>query len=329
MSSLPTFDDILRASETLAGFAVRTPLIESPVLNERTGARVLLKFEGLQRTGSFKFRGAYNRVSRVNKEAFPGGVVACSSGNHAQGVAAAARLFGHQAAIVMPADAPRIKRERTEALGAKVVPFDRMTENREEIVEHLAGERHADVIPPYDDPFIIAGQGTGGLELAEQAEAVGAEIDIVLVPVGGGGLSAGVGLAISKLRPDAKIYGVEPAGFDDYGRSLTSGERQRNASAGGSICDALLAPEPGEMTFAINRNQLKGALAVDDDAVRRAIAYAFTELKLVVEPGGVVGLAALLENMFPARGKTIAIVLSGANVDPDLHAEILTSVAGR
>ena len=329
MSSLPIFDDILRASETLAGLAVRTPLIESPVLNERTGARVLLKFEGLQRTGSFKFRGAYNRVSRVNKEAFPGGVVACSSGNHAQGVAAAAQLFGLQAAIVMPTDAPRIKRERTEALGAELVLFDRMTENREEITEHLAAERHADVVPPFDDPFIIAGQGTGGLELAEQAEAMGAEIDIVLVPVGGGGLSAGVGLAISKLCPDAEIYGVEPAGFNDYGRSLTSGERQRNPSAGGSICDALLAPEPGEMTFAINRNQLKGAFAVDDDAVRRAVAYAFTELKLVVEPGGAVGLAALLENALPVTGKTVAIVLSGANVDPDLFAEILTAVPGR
>lgn len=323
MQHLPGFDDIRSAAQTLGGLAIRTPLIESPVLNDRMDARILLKFEGLQRTGSFKFRGAYNRVSRVDKETFPGGVVACSSGNHGQGVAAAARILGLEAVIVMPADAPRIKRERTEALGAQIVSYDRLTDNREQITARLGAERRAEVIPPYDDPLIIAGQGTVGLELAEQAEAAGAEIDAVLVPIGGGGLSSGVGLAIKKLRPGAEIYGVEPAGFDDFGRSLKSGKRERNPSAGGSICDALLAPEPGELTFAVNRNQLKGALVVEDDAVRRAMAYAFRELKLVVEPGGIVGLAALLENAISVKGRTIAIVLSGANADPEFFAEVL------
>lgn len=326
MNRLPVFDDIRSAAQTLGDLAVRTPLIESPVLNDRIGGRVLLKFEGLQRTGSFKFRGAYNRVSRVRKEAYPGGVVACSSGNHGQGVAAAARLLGLKATIVMPADAPPIKRERTLALGAEVVSFDRLTENREQIAERLGRDRQADVIPPYDDPLIIAGQGTVGLEIAEQAGAIASAIDAVLVPIGGGGLIAGVGIAIKHFLPDAEIYGVEPAGFDDYGRSLKSGERQRNASTGGSICDALLAPEPGELTFAVNRKQLKGCLSVDDDALRRAMAYAFRELKLVVEPGGVVGLAALLENALPVTGRTIAVVLSGANADPVLFAEILNQV---
>ncbi len=316
---LPTFADVQAAAGRLQGVARRTPLLESEALNALTGGRVLLKPESLQRTGSFKFRGAYNTISQIAAEA----VVAYSSGNHAQGVAAAARLLGKAATIVMPADAPAIKLESTRAQGAEIRLYDRLRESREEIGAGLAERTGAALVRPYDDPRIIAGQGTAGLELAEQARELGVTPDAALIPCGGGGLIAGCGLALAGLCPGIEIFAVEPAAFDDTARSLAAGERVATPPGARSICDALLAPLPGELTFEINRKQLAGGVAVDDQDVRRAMAFAFRHLKLVVEPGGAVGLAALLANGFDARGRTVAVVLSGGNVDPEQFAEAL------
>lgn len=321
--ALPSFDDVVAAGKRIADAAVRTPLLEFPELNAVTGGRILVKPESLQRMGSFKFRGAYNAISQLDRSTSPGGVTACSSGNHAQGVAEAARLCGLAAAIVMPSDAPRLKLARTRGAGAEVVTYDRVTENREEIASRLARERGASFVPPYDHPHVIAGQGTVGLEIVEQAQKASAEIDGVLVPCGGGGLVAGVGLAVRHELPRAELFAVEPAGFDDHARSLASGRRERNDALGGSLCDALLAPTPGELTFALNRAQLAGALVVTDEEAKAAVRFAFEMLKLVVEPGGAVALAALLAGRLPAKGRTIAIVLSGGNVDPEIYAAIL------
>jgi threonine dehydratase len=302
---------------------VRTPLIEHPALNERTGARILLKAETLQRVGSFKFRGAYNAISRLDHDRFPGGVVACSSGNHAQGVAAAATLCGLKSLIVMPKDAPALKTARTRAIGADIVTYDRNTEDRDAIALSLCAERKAAFIPPFDHPDVIAGQGTVGLEIMQQAEAAGATPDAVLAPCSGGGLITGIALAVEQASPSCDVFSVEPQNFDDLARSLRSGRRERNAQFSGSICDALLAPAPGELTFEIARRTLKGGLAVSDDEVKRAMRFAFEELKLVVEPGGATALAAVLTEKLPVRGRTIACVLSGGNVDPALYGQII------
>jgi threonine dehydratase len=322
-AQLPTFSDILAARQRLAGLASRTPLIEHPALNALVGGRVLLKAENLQRVGAFKFRGAYNKVSQVDKAAFPGGVVACSSGNHAQGVAAAATLMGLKSAIVMPADAPRLKIERTRAFGAEVVPYDRVKEDRDAIARELCAARRAAYVHPFDDIDVIAGQGTAGLEMMEQAEAVGAVPDIVLVGVSGGGLISGISIAVKEKSPSTVIYSVEPAGFDDLARSLASGKHERNAAMSGSICDALLAVTPGDITFEVAKRNLAGGLSVTDEEAKTAVRYAFQELKLVVEPGGAVSLAAILTGKIPVRGKTVAAVLSGGNIDPALFAEII------
>ncbi len=319
---LPTLDDVREAAAAIAPHAVRTPLLESPFLNERVGARVLLKPEVLQRTGSFKFRGAYNCVSRIDPAVHPGGAVACSSGNHAQGVAEAARICGIPAVIVMPADAPAIKVERTRRSGAEVVLYDRRGEDRDAIAAAISAERKMAFVAPFDNFYVIAGQGTVGLELAEQAKAVGAELEAVLIPASGGGLSAGTALAVTSAMPDARIYTVEPEGFDDYARSLRSGLRESNAPDARSICDALLMSQPGELTFAMNKDRLAGGLAVSDDEVRAAVAFAFRELKLVVEPGGAAGLAALLSGHYPLSGGPVAVVLSGGNIDPPVLAEV-------
>jgi threonine dehydratase len=319
----PTIDDIADADLRIRPFAVETPFLEWAVLNERLGARVLCKAEVLQRTGTFKFRGAYNRISRIDRDEFPGGVVACSSGNHAQGVAEAARLCGVEAVIVMPSDAPRIKISRTSQSGAEVVFHDRETGDRNAIARDLCEKLNAAFVPPFDDPHIIAGQGTAGLEMTRQARAADANIDAVLVPTSGGGLAAGVALAVKDRFPAAEIYCVEPKGFDDYGRSLAAGSRKKNSRSSGSICDSLLIAEPGELTFSMNKGRLTGGVAVSDGDVRDAVAYAYRELKLVVEPGGAAGLAAILSGAFPVKGRTVAIVLSGGNVDPLLFAEII------
>ena len=320
---LPTFADVTAAAKRLHGLALRTPLLESPALNERVGGRVLLKAETLQRTGSFKFRGAYNRISQIPEAARAAGVVAFSSGNHAQGVAAAAALLGLPATIVMPADAPAMKLANTRAYGAEVIPYERDSASREALAAEIATQRGATIVSPYDDPDVMAGQGTCGLEIAKQAAAMDARLDALLVCCGGGGLTAGCALAMAERSSDTAVYTVEPEGFDDTRRSLACGERVSNDKGGQSICDALLSPTPGRLTFSINRRLAAGGLAVSDAEVAEAMAFAYRTLKLVVEPGGAVALAAVLANHLDVRGKTVAVVLSGGNVDPQAYAEIL------
>ena len=319
----PTYEDIEHAARRLAGHAVRTPVIESPRLNSIVGGRVLIKAECLQRTGSFKFRGAWNRISQLDPQSAPGGVVAYSSGNHAQGVAAAAQLRGLPALIVMPADTPRIKQENTKVFGAEVVTYDRSRESREEIAARHVKERGAVLVPPFDDPHIIAGQGTAGLELAAEAEQRGVSLDHVLVCCSGGGLTAGVALAMEKRQPGSQVHSVEPEGFDDTLRSLKSGRIERNDRASGSICDALMSPSPGELTFAINRRLLGPGLTVSDAEAAEAVRFGFEVLKLVLEPGGAVALAAVLSGRIDAHGRTVGVIASGGNCDPETFARIL------
>jgi len=315
--------DVHDAARRIERAAVRTPLLEYASLNERVGHRVLVKFEAAQHTGSFKFRGAYNRLSRISEGQKRHGVVAWSSGNHAQGVAAAARLLRIPATIVMPADAPTIKVSNTRSLGAEVVPYDRNTQSREEIATAISVESGAVLVPSFDDPYIIAGQGTAGLEILDQAADAGASIGRVLVCCGGGGLVAGIATAIKDRAPDIAIYSVEPQAFDDTARSLVSGTRETVPADARSICDALMASSPGALTFPINQALLSGGLTVTDDQVRAAMRFAFQSMKLVVEPGGAVALAAALEGLAPpAEGATV-VVISGGNVDPDAYAAIL------
>lgn len=316
---LPVLGDVEDAARRLEGHAVVTPLLESSLLNERLGCRLLVKAEMLQRTGSFKFRGAYNRVSRTGGR----GVVAYSSGNHGQGVAAAAKILGLPSLIVMPGDAPAVKIANTRAHGAEIVFYDRDSENREQIAERIADERGADLIRPYDDARIIAGQGTVGLELAAQARAAEASLDALLVPCGGGGLISGCALALAGLSPDTEVHAVEPEGFDDTARSLEAGRRLTNEAGARSFCDALMVPTPGEMTFAINARLLSNGLVVGDRDVARAMAALFACFKVVAEPGGAVALAACLSGAFDCRGKTVAVVSSGGNVDAGTFRDAL------
>lgn len=322
---LPTAADVAAAARTLAGIAVRTPLISSPVLDERLGARVFLKAETMQRMGAFKFRGAYNKLSSIPPGQRSGGVVAFSSGNHAQGVAAAAKLLNMPAVIVMPADAPRPKRERTAALGAEVVLYDREREDREAIARRIAGERNAVLVPPYDDPFIIAGQGTLGREIVEDLAAIGLKPEVVVIGASGGGLAAGTALALKDAVPTTDIFTAEPEGFDDTARSFRSGKREANPRLSGTICDALMSNTPGELTFAINAKLIGKGVSASDEEVGRAVAFAFRELKLVVEPGGAIGLAAMLAGKVDVKGKVAVAVLSGGNVDPDLFARLIAA----
>ena len=314
-SELPTYDDVKDAAGRLHGLAIETPLLESPLFNDELGFRLLIKAEVLQRTGSFKFRGAYNRVSRLSPEERRRGVVGYSSGNHAQGVAAAAKLVGTPAVIIMPKDAPAMKIANTRAYGAEVVLYDRVNEDREAIGEKISRERGLTLVRPFDDFHIIAGQGTGGLEIARAARARGLRLDAVLVPCGGGGLSAGLALALAEESPGTEVWAVEPAGWDDWKRSFASGKIERAGGHGSPFCDALLTPSPGVMTFAINRRLVRGALDVDDAAVMKAMALAWRHFKLVVEPGGAAALAAVLTGALPVKGKTVCAVCSGGNVE--------------
>ncbi|HTO65021.1 MAG TPA: threonine/serine dehydratase [Bradyrhizobium sp.] len=324
ISSLPIGPaDIDAAADVVALFAVRTPLLSFPVLNERVGANVFLKPEMLQRTGSFKFRGAFNKLASIPEGRRAGGVVAFSSGNHAQGVAASAKLLNMQATIVMPSDAPALKRERTKSYGAEVVLYDRDRDDREAIAGEIAARSGATIVPPYDDAYVIAGQGTAGREIAEDMAARGLAPDIVVAPASGGGLIAGVATAVKARFPQTKIIVAEPDGFDDHAASLAAGHREAHHARGRTICDALMAQMPGKITFAINSRLLSGGVTATDAEVTSAVAFAYRELKLVVEPGGAVGLAALLAGHIDARGKTIAIVLSGGNVDADLFARLV------
>ena len=292
-------------------------------MNARLHGRVLLKPETLQRAGAFKFRGAYNRISRLSEDEKKRGVVAFSSGNHAQGVALAAQIVGCPALIVMPQDAPKVKVEATRAYGAEIRFFDRYTEDREAIAAQIAAQRGCVVVPSYDDVHIIAGQGTLGVELIRQAP----KLDQLLCPIGGGGLISGTSLAVKHLSRPTKIFGIEPADFDDTRRSLAAGERLSNDPSARSICDALQSPTPGVLTFPIMRRTLEGVLAVTDAEVERAMAFAFSVLKLVVEPGGAVGLAAALSGKVDLKDRTTAIILSGGNVDPGQFTSIITSQA--
>lgn len=314
--------DIERAAERLQGISVRTPILQSFELNQVSAGKVLIKPECLQVTGSFKIRGAYNRLSQLTPEQASHGVVAWSSGNHAQGVAAAGAMLKIRTTIVMPEDAPRAKLENTKRLGGEVVTYDRYTGDRELIAKTIAAERNAALVPSYDHEHIIAGQGTVGLELAEDSLAIGLPPDQVLIPCGGGGLSSGTALALKSRLPKVDVYAVEPADFDDTARSFAAGERLRVDDAARSICDALQTPMPGELTFALNQRLLSGVLTVTDAEVRSAIRFAFKHLKLVVEPGGAVALAAILSGKLDTAGKTTAVVLSGGNIDVDLFAEI-------
>ena len=319
----PSAADIEAAAKRLAGVAVRTPLINAPVLDERVGARVFLKAETLQRTGSFKFRGAYNKISSIPPERRAAGVVAYSSGNHAQGVAAAARLLGMRATIVMPSDAPRLKRERTLALGAEIVPYDRNTEDRAAIAKKIVAERGATLVPPYDDPLIIAGQGTIGREIVEDLGQLLLQPEMVVVGASGGGLAAGISLGVKLRVPSAKFYTVEPEGFDDTLRSFVSGKREANARMSGTICDALMTNTPGELTFPITLELIGAGVTASDTQVAAAVRFAFEELKLVVEPGGAIGLAALLAGKLDVKGKVVVAILSGGNIDAELFAKII------
>lgn len=320
---LPTVADVEAAARRLEGVALRTPLVTSPVLDALTGGRVFLKAETLQRTGSFKFRGAYNKISSIPTDRRGGGVVAYSSGNHAQGVAAAARLLRMPAVIVMPRDAPRAKRERTAALGAEVVLYEREREDRVAIAREIAERRAAVLVPPYDDPLIIAGQGTAGREIIDDLAALGLRPDVVLVTASGGGLTAGIALAVKARAPRARLLTAEPEGFDDHARSFRSGRREKNSVASGSICDALMALTPGELTFAINRLLVGEGVTASETEVAAAVAFAFRELKLVLEPGGAVALAALLAGKIDVSNKIAVAVLSGGNVDPDLFHRLV------
>jgi threonine dehydratase len=318
-----TFADIEAAAQRLDGLALATPIIESPALNDRLGGRVILKPETLQRGGAFKFRGAMNKLSRMTDEARARGVVACSSGNHAQGVALAARMLGAPAVIVMPADAPAMKVDNTRGYGAEVVIYDRYSEDREAIVQGIAGERGMTIVWPYDDFDIIAGQGTVGLELEAQARGAGATLDVVISPAGGGGLLSGIATAMKQLSPATEVWGVEPATYDDMARSLAAGERLGIDPAARTICDALQTPSPGKLTFPIIQADVAGVMTVTDAEVAEAMRFAFTWLKLVVEPGGCVALAAMLSGKLALEGRTAGVVLSGGNVDPALFSRVL------
>jgi len=325
--SIPDLNAVQAAARRIAGQAVRTPLIESPVLNAKLGGRLLVKAEVLQRTGSFKFRGAFNKVSQIPDAAKRRGVVAFSSGNHAQGVAAAAQILNMPAAIVMPADAPKIKVDNTRGYGAKVVFYDRYREDREAVAARLLAERGAILVRPYDDADIIAGQGTSGLELAEEAAARGVALDAVLAPCSGGGLISGIAIAVKALSPATTVHTAEPENFDDTARSLAGGKRVRNAGGAKSMCDALMAEMPGELTFAAMQGRVASGFAVGEDDVARAMAAAFEYFKLVVEPGGATALAAVLTGKIPIKGRTIAVVCSGGNVDATLFRRVLKLAA--
>lgn len=311
------------AAARMAGHIRRTPLLSSPFVDALAGRRVLVKAECLQHTGSFKARGGWAALSALPPEARARGVIAFSSGNHAQGVAAAARAFEAPAVIVMPADAPRLKIDNTRTLGAEVVLYDRATEDRDAIGAALAATRGLTLIRPFDDAEVIAGQGTCGLEIAEQAQEAGVTRADVLTCCGGGGLTAGIALALEAKAPGLRVRPSEPAGFDDTARSLAAGAIRRNASASGSICDAIVTPEPGALTFPILQRLCGPGLVVSDDEALRAMAVAFARLKIVLEPGGAVALAAALFRGDQIEGDTVICTASGGNVDSAVFCEAL------
>ncbi len=316
-------DMIEAAAKRIKGKARRTPLLSSPFLDEIAGRRVLVKPECLQHTGSFKFRGAWSALSALDPDIRAKGVIAFSSGNHAQGVALAAREHGTTAVIVMPSDAPQLKINNTKALGAEVILYDRATEDRDEIGARLAGERGLTLIKPFDEPLVVAGQGTTGLEIAQQAAEMGVTQAQVLVPCGGGGLTSGIALALEAKAPEMKVHPVEPEGFDDVARSLKSGKIEQNPATTGSICDAIITPSPGVIPFPILHRLCGAGIVVSDDDCLHAMAEAFMRLKIVIEPGGAAALAAALFHGDTLQSDTVIVVASGGNVDAALFSQSL------
>ena len=314
--------DIEGAAKRLSGVAVETPLLQNAEFDQSVGGRVLIKPECFQPIGSFKIRGAYNLLSQLSADDAKRGAVAWSSGNHAQGVALAGKLLGIKTTIVMPEDAPTAKLHNTRRLGGEVISYDRYTEDREAIVRDIAAERGAAIVPSYDHPHIIAGQGTAGLEIARQSQALGLPADQVLIPCGGGGLTSGCAVALKACLKDVTVFSVEPEHYDDTAQSLERGERVSVSQATPSICDALLTESPGQMTFDIMHRLGVRGLVVTEDEIRSAMRFAFRNLKLVVEPGGAAALAALLAGKMDTKDKTTVIVLSGGNVDVELFAEV-------
>ncbi len=317
--------DIQQAHARIREHIVHTPLMESETLNALLKARVLVKAETLQKTGAFKFRGACNRALQLTDAQRKGGIVAWSSGNHALAIAAVSNRLGIPATIIMPEDAPKAKIDRARYYGATVRLYDRIKEDREAIGAEIAGKNGAVIVPPYDDPYIMAGQGTVGLEIVQQASEVGAKLDAVIAACSGGGLIAGTAIAIKGNSPDTLVYASEPAGFDELARSLKSGQPESNAPGATSICDSLQVARPGKLTFQVNKALLAGSLVVTDDEVRQAMRAAYQHLKLVVEPGGAVPLAALLSGKLDVAGKTVAVVLSGGNVDTSVFIQALNA----
>ena len=320
---MSNIDMIEAAAERLKGHVRETPLLSSPFLDEISGRRVLIKPECLQHTGSFKFRGAWSAISALDEAARNRGVIAYSSGNHAQGVAYAAAQHGISSVIVMPSDAPKLKIENTRALGGEVVLYDRASESREDIGEALAAERGLTLIRPYDEPQVIAGQGTTGLELARQARALGVTEGDVLICCGGGGLTSGIALALERHAPGLRPRPCEPEGFEDVKRSLASGTIQSNDATSGNICDAILTPQPGQITFPILQRLCGSGLSVSEQESLRAMAFAFLRLKIVLEPGGAVSLASALFRKDQIDGDAVIVVASGGNVDPQIFERAL------
>jgi len=309
--------DMIRAAATrLQGHVRRTPLLSSSFLDDIAGRRVFIKPECLQHTGSFKFRGAWSALSALDSDVRARGVIAFSSGNHAQGVALAAAQHGTSSVIIMPADAPQLKIDNTRALGAEVILYNRDTEDRDEIGARLAAQRGLTLIKPFDEPLVIAGQGTTGLEIAEDANALGLEDIDVLVCCGGGGLTSGIALACAADAPTLRVRPVEPDGFDDVKRSLLAGAIQRNNQTSGNICDAIITPQPGDLTFPIMQKLCGAGMTITEDEALAAMAQAFLRLKLVAEPGGAAALAAALYHGEDLRGDAVIVTISGGNVDP-------------
>ncbi len=329
LRSAPSMVDIEDATNALQGVITETPLLENLEINAAMSGRLLIKAETAQRTGSFKFRGAYNRIRQMNDDQKKRGVIAYSSGNHAQAVACAAGLLGTTSLIVMPDDALANKITRTRQLGAEIVTYDRAIETREDVADRIGAERNMVMVPPNEDRRVLAGAGTMALELIKQTEQRGAPLGAVLVPCGGGGLTAATALVFEALSPNTKVYGVEPDLFDDTYRSLQVGERLANPKGRHTICDAIMTDMPGELTFSINRDRLSGVLTVSDDDVRAAMRFAFDHYKVVIEPGACVGLAAVLAEKIDIKGQTIAVIATGGNVDPASYCAALEAVTTR
>ena len=309
--------NIKAAEKRLLGVVVKTPLMTNHYVNNRLNAKIYFKLENCQHIGAFKFRGAYNRLVQLNEDKKKYGVVAFSSGNHAQGIALAANILGLQATIVMPTDAPKLKLDGTLRLGAKVVEYDRNRESREEIAENIAHETGATLVPAFEDFDVMAGQGTAGLEIVEQLKSRNENLDIFLSPCGGGGLLAGTSTAIKGCLPSVIIYGVEQEQYDDHARSKLASRRIKIPGNTPTMCDALMATTPGELTWSVNQKTVDDFLVVSEDSVAFAVAFAFRHLKQVIEPGGAVGLAALLDKSINISGKTVAVILSGGNIDDE------------